>query len=209
LRLPSLFLTADADTFEQLRTALMLARGPGRIVVEGETGVGKQSLMRTVLAAASGPIARIDCASCGDAGADGEFATAIRLLASGTCGLSSTAALGGILFLSRADELSLPAQRRLLSEIHAAPMIRPRIRYLATAARSLGELALRGRFVPELFNLFEVALPIAPLRERPNDIAMLAGYFLRKANSAMVLNGAALKTLNDYPFPGNVRELQT
>jgi DNA-binding NtrC family response regulator len=87
-------------------------------------------------------------------------------------------------------------------------MIRPRIRYLATATRSLGELALRGRFVPELYNLFEVALPIAPLRERPDDIAMLAGYFLRKANPAMVLNGAALKTLNDYPFPGNVRELQ-
>lgn len=208
LGLPTPFLTADAATFERLRTGLTLARGPGRIVVEGETGTGKQSIMRGLLTAANDRVARIDCASCDDTGRDCEFALAIRALASGTQGLSNTAARGGILFLNRADELSLPAQRRLLNEIHAAPMIRPRIRYLATAARSLGELTMGGRFVPELYNLFEVALPIAPLRERPDDIAMLASYFLRKANPAMCFNSAALKTLSDYPFPGNVRELQ-
>jgi len=208
LHLTSPFLTADEATFDQLRTALTLARGPGRMVVEGETGVGKQALMRAVLAGTHDRIARIDCASYDEAGADGEFASAIRVLASNNEVISSTAAQGGILFLNRADELSLPAQRRLLNEIHAAPMIRPRIRYLATATRSLDELTVRGRFVAELHNLFEVALPIAPLRERPADITMLAWYFLRKANPAMVFDNAALKTLSEYSFPGNVRELQ-
>jgi DNA-binding NtrC family response regulator len=208
LLLPAPFLTADQDTFERLRNALTLARGPGRIVVEGETGAGKQALMRAVLAAANDRVARIDCASYDEAGADGEFVSAIRTLATSNEVVSSRAAQGGILFLNRADELSVPAQRRLLNEIHGAPMIRPRIRYLATATRSLAELTIRGRFVAELYNLFEVALPLAPLRERPADIAMLAWYFLRKANPAMVFDGAALKTLSDYPFPGNVRELQ-
>jgi transcriptional regulator with GAF, ATPase, and Fis domain len=66
----------------------------------------------------------------------------------------------------------------------------------------------RGLFVPELHNLFEVAMAVPPLRERPADVAMLAWYFLRNANPALALSGGALKTLSDYPFPGNVRELQ-
>ena len=210
LRLPAPFLTSEASMFDAVRAALKLTRGPARIVIEGETGVGKQALIRIVLAAAgTDRIARIDCASFDEAAADKEFAAAIKTLASGSAdGVSTAAAHGGILFLNRVDELPLSAQRRLLSEIHSAPVIRPRIRYLATSTHALGDLMARGLFVPELHNLFEVALAIRPLRERPADIAMLAGYFLRNANPALALNGGALKTLSDYPFPGNVRELQ-
>jgi Sigma-54 interaction domain len=210
LRLPAPFLTAEASMFDAVRAALTLTRGPARLVIEGETGVGKQTLIRIVLAAAgTDRIARIDCASFDEAAADKEFGTAIKTLTNGSAeGVSAGAAHGGTLFLNRVDELPLSAQRRLLSEIHAAPVIRPRIRYLATSTRALGDLMSRGRFVPELHNLFEVALAIKPLRERQADIAMLAGYFLRNANPALALNGGALKTLSDYPFPGNVRELQ-
>jgi propionate catabolism operon transcriptional regulator len=152
---------------------------------------------------------RIDCASFDEASADKEFSAAIKILASnGTEAISSEAAHGGILFLNRVDELPLSAQRRLLSEIHSAPVIRPRIRFLATSTQSLGDLMARGLFAPELHNLFEVAMAIPPLRERPADVAMLASYFLRNANPALTLSGGALKTLSDYPFPGNVRELQ-
>ncbi|MGH8338495.1 MAG: sigma 54-interacting transcriptional regulator, partial [Gammaproteobacteria bacterium] len=189
---------------------LTLTRGPARLVIEGETGVGKQALIRTVLAAAGTcRIVRIDCASFDEASADKEFSAAIKTLAgSGSDGISGDAAHGGILFLNRVDELPLSAQRRLLSEIHSAPVIRPRIRYLATSTQALGDLMARGLFVPELHNLFEVAVAIPPLRERPADVAMLAWYFLRNANPALALSGGALKTLSDYPFPGNVRELQ-
>ncbi|MGA2409795.1 MAG: sigma 54-interacting transcriptional regulator [Candidatus Binataceae bacterium] len=210
LRLPAPFLTADPAMFNVIRTALTLARGPARIIVEGETGVGKQSLIRIVLeAAAPERIVRIDCASFDETAADSEFAATVRTLATPALDASpDTAASGGILFLNRVDELSLSAQRRLLGEIHSAPVIRPRIRYIATCTEPLIDLLERGRLVPELHNLFEVALAIAPLRQRSADIAMLAWHFLRGANPAMALNGAALKTLCDYPFPGNVRELQ-
>src|SRR5271163_2963961 len=152
LRLSAPLLTADADTFNVMRSVLTLARGPARIVVEGETGVGKQSLIRMVLAAAATRrIVRIDCASLHEAAADGEFAAAIKAIAAADPdGPADNAANGGILFLHRVDELSLPAQHRLLGEIHAAPVIRPRIRYLATCTRGIGELMDRGLFVPEL-----------------------------------------------------------
>jgi DNA-binding NtrC family response regulator len=210
LRLPAPFLTAEAGVFEVVRSMLTLTRGPARLVIEGETGVGKQALIRIVLAAAgTSRIVRIDCASFDEASADKEFSAAIKILAgNGSDAISGEAAHGGILFLNRVDELPLSAQRRLLSEIHSAPVIRPRIRYLATSTQPLGDLMARGLFVPELHNLFEVAIAIPPLRERPADVAMLASYFLRNANPTLALSGGALKTLSDYPFPGNIRELQ-
>ncbi|HTT76420.1 MAG TPA: sigma 54-interacting transcriptional regulator [Candidatus Binataceae bacterium] len=210
LHLSAPFLTAEAGVFEVVRLVLTLTRGPARLVIEGETGTGKQALIRIVLAAAgSGRTVRIDCASFDEAAADKEFSAAIKALAGDSSNaMSDEAAHGGILFLNRVDELPLSAQRRLLSEIHSAPVIRPRIRYLATSTRALGDLTARGLFVAELYNLFEVALTLAPLRERPADVEMLAWYFLRKANPALALSAGALKTLSDYPFPGNVRELQ-
>jgi hypothetical protein len=208
LRLDAPFLTAEEGVFEVVRLVLTLTRGPARVVIEGETGVGKQSLIRIVLAAAgSGRSVRIDCASFAEASADKEFSAAIKALA-GSEAISGQVAHGGILFLNRVDELPLSAQRRLLSEIHSAPIIRPRIRYLATSTQPLGDLMARGQFVPELHNLFEVAVALPPLRERPADLGMLAWYFLRNANPALALSGSAIKTLSDYPFPGNVRELR-
>jgi len=210
LRLPTPFLTAEVRVFEVVRSMLTLTRGPARLVIEGETGVGKQALIRIVMAVAgTRQIVRIDCASFDEASADKEFSAAIKVLAGNASdAISGEAAHGGILFLNRVDELPLSAQRRLLSEIHSAPVIRPRIRYLATSTQPLGDLMARGLFVPELHNLFEVAMAIPPLRERPADVTMLASYFLRNANPALTLSGGALKTLCDYPFPGNVRELQ-
>ena len=204
------FLTAEASVFEVVRSVLTLTRGPARLVIEGETGVGKQALIRIVLAAAgTGQIVRVDCASFDEASADKEFSAAIKVLAgTGSDVISGEAAHGGILFLNRVDELPLSAQRRLLNGIHSAPVIRPRIRYLATSTQPLGDLMARGLFVPELHNLFEVAVALSPLRERPADVAMLASYFLRNTNPALALSGGALKTLTDYPFPGNFRELQ-
>jgi DNA-binding NtrC family response regulator len=209
LRVTAPFLTSEAGVFEVVRAMLTLTRGPARLVIEGETGVGKQALIRIVLAAAgTSRIVRIDCASFDEASADREFSAAIRTLAGNGSDAISAEAAHGILFLNRVDELPLSAQRRLLSEIHSAPVIRPRIRYLATSTQQLGDLMARGLFVPELHNLFEVAMAIPPLRERPADVAMLAWYFLHNANPALALSGGALKTLSDYPFPGNVRELQ-
>ena len=210
LRLPAPFLTAEPTVFQVLRSMLTLTRGPARLVIEGETGVGKQALIRVVLAVAgTNRIVRIDCASFDETSADKEFSAAIKILAgNGSDPISGETAHGGILFLNRVDELPLSAQRRLLSEIHSAPVIRPRIRYLATSTQALGELMARGLFVPELHNLFEVAIAIPPLRERPADVVELAWYFLRNANPALALSSGALRTLSDYPFPGNVRELQ-
>jgi hypothetical protein len=84
LQLSVPFLTAEASVFEVVRSVLTLTRGPARLVIEGETGVGKQSLIRIVLAAAgSSRNVRIDCASFDEASADQELSAAIKTLAGG------------------------------------------------------------------------------------------------------------------------------
>ncbi|HEX2668694.1 MAG TPA: sigma-54 dependent transcriptional regulator, partial [Gammaproteobacteria bacterium] len=132
------------------------------------------------------------------------------------------AAQGGTLFLDEVAELPLPMQVKLLRVIQekairavGAPRETPiDVRILSATHRNLGELVRAGRFREDLFyriNVIELRVP--PLRERAEDMPLLAAHILVRLASDLGrkpvrLAPDALELLAGYPFPGNVRELE-
>jgi len=203
LRLPFAFITTDPDVFETIATATSIARSRRGVIVEGETGTGKRSLVRLIHAAsgASGPMREIDCAAFDDVSIAGEFAAAA----------SASVPRPDAIFLDQIDELSTSAQARLLEALHvsglAGPVDAAPIRLFAASSRPSDDAVTRGELSRALRESFGVALKLPPLRDRPADLSLLAREFLRRIDTRAAFAPAALKALADYRFPGNVREL--
>ena len=130
-------------------------------------------------------------------------------------------ASGGTLFLDEIGDMPLEAQTRLLrvlqsgefTTVGGARTIRADVRIVAASHRDLFALVAEGRFREDLFyrlNVVPVTLP--PLRDRRDDIAMLAQHFLARAADAglarKTLSDGAIAALEAHDWPGNVRELQ-
>ena len=129
---------------------------------------------------------------------------------------------GGTIFLDEIGETSLEFQKRLLrvlqeGEVHpvgAEYTVKVDVRVIAATNRDLQQAIREGRFREDLFyrlNVFPIVLP--PLRERREDIPLLARHFLQKymlktGKQLRGLDKSALAVLESYPFPGNVRELE-
>ena len=200
LDFPEPFLTTDRETFAMLRAALAIGAGPAHILIEGETGTGKESLGRLIHAsrtAGTGELIRVDCAAL-DPGA--------LTAPPWESGAGATTVL-----LDRIDELPSGAQQELIAAMRRACGRRPAAdvpHFIAASTMGSGPQHDHGLLSPELQELFEVSLRIPPLRWRPDDIVMLARYFLHDQNSRLALSAGALRTLRYYPFPGNIRELR-
>jgi transcriptional regulator with GAF, ATPase, and Fis domain len=130
-------------------------------------------------------------------------------------------ASGGTLFLDEVSELSTRAQAKLLRVIQQQEVrrlgeaqTRPvDLRIVAAANRSMTEEVVAGRFRADLlYRIDVVRLRVPPLRERPDDVPVLAGMFWQsaaaRAGSAATLGDGVLRALAGYAWPGNVRELQ-
>lgn len=130
-------------------------------------------------------------------------------------------AAGGTLFLDEIGDMPMDAQTRLLRVLQSGEFttvggsraIRADVRILAATNRELTSLVANGQFREDLFyrlNVVPVALPA--LRERRQDIALLARHFLDRAGQQglprRVLNDDAIAALEAYDWPGNVRELE-
>jgi DNA-binding NtrC family response regulator len=131
-------------------------------------------------------------------------------------------ASGGTLFLDEIGNLSLPLQAKLLTVLERREVIRVGanrptpidIRLISATNMGIKQMASEGGFRQDLLyriNTVEIDLP--PLRERPEDIPLLAQHFLKiyakKYNSQVSkINASIIKKLTDYPWPGNVREFQ-
>jgi DNA-binding NtrC family response regulator len=128
----------------------------------------------------------------------------------------------GTLYLDRIDRLELPVQENILALVqnkafkpgHGGAPIACDIHLIASTTTNLGELSRIGKFYRRLYDLvhnYEVVLP--PLRERENDIPLLANHFLQEGNqefnsSIDGIDPPAMRTLLDHSWPGNVRELR-
>jgi transcriptional regulator with GAF, ATPase, and Fis domain len=131
------------------------------------------------------------------------------------------AADGGTLFLDEIGDLPLEAQAKLLRVLEHGEFERlgsthtrtVNVRLLAATNQPLEQLVTEGKFRADLFyriNVFPISLP--PLRERPEDIVLLAHYFTQKFRTRLkkqitAIDARALARLRDYGWPGNVREL--
>ena len=131
-------------------------------------------------------------------------------------------ASGGTLFLDEIGNLSLPLQSKLLTAIEKREVIRVGsnkpipvdVRLICATNMPIYQMAKEGRFRQDILyriNTVEITLPL--LRDRPDDIPLLAEHFLQQfeqkyKKNIKGINSAALKKLQQYSWPGNVRELQ-
>jgi hypothetical protein len=226
LGLTSPFLTADAQLFDVVRAATVVARGPAWVLVEGELGLGKESLIKLIHAASRDTVGLIhaECAGLEADAVAAEFAPLLAQAASSNSGRAGAG--GGAIFFNRIGELSPAAQHNLLDLLRALAFAPPdsgdapalsaergrrdtarRVRVLASSTRPLAATVTGGELVPELHDLFDATFTISPLRVRRGDLPLLVRHYLRSLNPTVTLNAAAMRALSVYPFPGNVLEL--
>src|SRR6476660_365046 len=223
-------LGGDSPAMQNLRdTIAKVARSQAPISISGESGVGKELVARTIHAEggrASGPFVPVNCGAIPTELMESEFFGHKKGSFTGAntdkAGLFQ-AADGGTLFLDEIAELPLPMQVKLLRAIQEKS-IRPvgaqaevpvDVRILSATHKDLAALVEEGRFRHDLYyriNVIELRVP--PLRERGDDLPQLAAGILARLAQAQqrpapVLGEEALTALRAYPFPGNVRELDT
>ncbi len=198
------------------------------VLLLGETGVGKELFAHRVhrLSRRAGrPLVHVNCAALPESLAESELFGHVRGAFSGAMGDRPgrfEAAEGGTLFLDEVGELPLTVQAKLLRTLQNGEIQRlgadtPRrvdVRVVAATNRSLRDLVREGRFRADLYHRLSVyPIPIPPLRERGNDVLLLAGRFLelnraRLGLRSLRLSAAAEEALRVYRWPGNVRELE-
>ena len=198
------------------------------VLITGESGTGKERLADAIVRAsrrAAKPFVRFNCASLTAELAEVELFGHVRGAFTGAVrargGLFGEAD-GGTVLLDEVSELALPLQGMLLralqeGEIRAVGEDRPRhvdVRVLAASNRELKLDVARGAFREDLYwRLAVVELHIPPLRERPDDIPVLARHFLdrvaeRLGVAPFEVPDALFARLAAHDWPGNVRELQ-
>ena len=198
------------------------------VLILGESGTGKELIARSIHANgpnASKPFLPVDCGSLVPTLVESELFGYVKGAFTGAArnkeGLLVSAE-GGTVFLDEIGEMPLDLQAKLLRALqekevrpvganHRVPI---NCRILAATNRDLGTMVEQGRFRKDLYyRLNVVALRIPPLRDRREDIPLLAAHFLSRMNSRndgtkYVLSDDALRTMSEYAWPGNVRELE-
>jgi two-component system, NtrC family, response regulator GlrR len=205
-----------------------IAASNAPVLLLGETGSGKElcaEAIHNLSSRQNGPFIPVECGAIPEQLAENElfghsrgaFTDAHR----DHKGLAAMAE-GGTLFLDEIDSLSLPAQAKLLRFIQegtyrplGSPKLqRSNIRLIAATNCDLQQSIEKQTFRRDLyFRLNVLRLRLPPLRERRQDVVLLAQHFLRLHSSATGrmtkhFSAAALEVLQSYSWPGNVRELQ-
>jgi DNA-binding NtrC family response regulator len=219
--------TASPSMAELSRSVHRAAQAPFPVLIEGESGVGKELVARAVHRSSTRRGRRfvaVNCAALPDdlieAELFGHARGAFTGAASERAGLFEEAD-GGTLFLDEVSELAPRAQAKLLRAIQDGEIRRvgentPRrldVRLVAASNRPLEAETASGRFRSDLlFRLAVIRLTVPPLRDRPADIHALAQQFWQSAaartNCRAILDAETLAALARYEWPGNVRELQ-
>jgi len=212
---------------EVLELAETVAGSDSTVLISGESGTGKEVLARYIhdlSERAEASFLSINCGALPESLLESELFGHVKGSFTGAVkdkeGLL-LAASGGTLFLDEIGEMSPSTQVRLLRAIQEREVIpvgatRPvavDVRIIAATNRDLEEEITRGQFRSDLYyrlNVIQLHLP--PLRDRPEDVPLLATHFLGRLSAEggepVTLSDAALEILNAYDWPGNVRELE-
>jgi DNA-binding NtrC family response regulator len=222
-------IVGKSDWAEQIRTVIAaVAAYPSSIMITGPSGTGKELIARAIhaLSPRSGNrFIPVDCASVtGTLFASHMFGHRKGAFTGATHASMGCfrAADGGTIFLDEVGELELDLQAKLLRVLQERVVVPVgshdgvpvNVRVVCASNRDLRQEVAAGRFREDLYyRLNVVAMQTAPLCERPEDIEILANYFLAQfaAENGMPrkrLLPAAVEHLQRYPWPGNVRELE-
>jgi two-component system response regulator AtoC len=213
---------------EVLERANLVAQTKSTILITGETGTGKEMVARLIhhrSGQAEMPLIKVNCAAIPDTLLESELFGHVRGAFTGaTANKRGRFALadGGTIFLDEIGTMSPAVQSKLLRVLQerefeplgAERTQRVDVRVIAATNRDLRQMVGEGKFQEDLFyRLNVIPIPIPPLRERPEDIAVLAEHFVEKhrQRTGKRVTGMApdvLEALQRYTWPGNVRELE-
>lgn len=222
-------LVGNSPVMQQLqREAETVAASDLTVLILGETGVGKELVARTIHRhshRAGEPMVHVNCAALPESVAESELFGHVRGAFSGATDNRAgkfELAHEGTLFLDEVGELPLQVQAKLLRALQNGEIQRigsdrhhqVDVRLIAATNRDLKQAVAEGRFRPDLYHRLSVyPLQVPPLRERSEDILLLAGHFLERDQRRLGLRGVRLSAgarqwLTRFPWPGNIRELE-
>ncbi len=220
---------ASAAWRKVLQQIELVASANATVLITGESGTGKELVAQAIHKKSprrQRPLVKVNCAAIAPELFESEFFghtrgafTGAHKDRMGRFGLAD----GGTIFLDEVGEIPLSLQGKLLRVLQEGQYERVGedrtrnvdLRVIAATNRELGKEVEAGRFRQDLFYRLSVfPLHIAPLRERLEDVPLLAEHFLHKLNWRDTCNGPMrlseenVRALQDYHYPGNVRELE-
>ena len=222
-------MVGESQPMRQIASAVRkVAATDTTVLVLGESGTGKELIARALHDLSprrDGPFVTVNCAALAEGLLESElfghekgaFTGAIRRKL-GRFELAD----GGTIFLDEIGEISAAVQTKLLRVLQEREVqrvggddtVRVDVRVISATNRDLAQMVREGRFREDLFyRLHIVPITLPPLRERPEDIGLLADHFVRKHaprinRKVRGIGAEARKQLLRYRWPGNVRELE-
>ncbi|WP_346355699.1 sigma 54-interacting transcriptional regulator [Azotosporobacter soli] len=221
------FLTNSPRMKELCRTVAKVAQSNANVLVTGESGTGKELIANTIhynSLRRQGPFIKVNCGALPEGLLESELFGHERGAFTGAAGRRIgrfEQAAGGTLLLDEIGEMPSSLQVKLLrvlqekefQRLGGSQTLKTDVRVIGATNRSLPKLVEEGTFRQDLFyRLNVVTLELLPLRERPEDVALLANHFLQKfshdnGRDMLGFDRAAMRLLERHDWPGNVREL--
>jgi transcriptional regulator with GAF, ATPase, and Fis domain len=211
-----------------LQNVYMVAHTDATVLINGETGTGKELVARHIHLTSSRkdkPMITVNCGAIPASLIESEFFGHAKGAFTGATAERKgrfQLAHGGTIFLDEIGELPLDLQVKLLRVIQesefepvgSSKTVKVDVRIIAATHRNLFELSKEGKFREDLYyrlNVFPIEVP--PLRERGDDVILIANTFINKfgkrvAKKLMPLTDQQKQLLKSYNWPGNIRELQ-
>jgi two-component system response regulator HydG len=219
----------SSPSFRRMLTLVeQVADSSATILIQGESGAGKELVARTVHERSgrrNGPFVAVNCAALPETLLESELFGYEKGAFTGAAGRKDgrfELANGGTLFLDEVADLSLVTQPKILRMLQEGEFerlggtrtIQVDVRIVAATNQDLADMVKERRFREDLYyRLNVITVRVPPLRERHEDIRLLAQHYLRvyAAKNGRTLDGfsnEALERLESYRWPGNVRELE-
>lgn len=195
------------------------------VLITGETGTGKELLTSIIhynSERSRRPLVKVSCAILSREIFESELFGHVKGAFTGAESSRTgrfEMANNGTLYLDDVDDIPYDLQVKLLraleegeiEKVGGGETVKINVRVIASTKKDLKEMVLQGKFREDLFyrlNVFPIDLP--PLRERPEDIVLLARHFVKEFSpgSAVEIDPEVLEILKQYQFPGNVREIK-